>query len=110
MVRIFGKWLQLTGGQLSFASTERLTKFLGVVPGSVSPLAVINDHANKVQVYIEAALLEQDFIYLHPCRNTHTTRMRCDGLVTLLDSWNHDVAWRLINGLLLIFCIVYPPQ
>lgn len=83
--------LQLTGGQLSFASTERLTKFLGVVSGSVSPLAVINDHSKQVQVYIEDTLFEQDFIYLHPCRNTHTTRMRCDDLVTLLDSWNHKV-------------------
>ena len=83
--------LQLTGGQLSFASTERLLTYLGVVPGSVSPLAVINDHSNKVQVYVEAALLEQEYIYLHPCRNTHTTRMRCDDLIDLLDSWNHDV-------------------
>ncbi len=81
--------LQLTGGHLSFASTDRLTKFLGVVPGSVSPLALINDHSNKVQVYIEKSLIEQEWIYMHPCRNTHTTRMRCDDLLTLLDSWDH---------------------
>ena len=81
--------LQLTGGHLAFASTEHLTKFLGVVPGSVSPLAVINDHSKKVQVYIEQALLEQEWIYLHPCRNTHTTRMRCDDLVKLLIEWDH---------------------
>jgi len=82
--------LQLTGGHLAFASTERLTKYLGVVPGSVSPLAVINDHSNKVQVYIEKSLLEHEYIYLHPCRNTHTTRMRCNVLIKLLDTWDHS--------------------
>ena len=82
--------LQLTGGQFAFASTERMAKFLGIVPGSVSPLAVINDHSGKVQVYIEKALLEQEWIYLHPCRNTHTTRMRCDDLVRLLVAWDHS--------------------
>jgi len=68
--------LQLPGGQFAFASTERLSKFLGVVPGSVSPLALINDHSMKVQVYIERSLVTQEWIYLHPCRNTHSTRLR----------------------------------
>ncbi len=84
--------LQLTGGHLAFASTERMEKFLGVVPGSVSPLAVINDHSGKVQVYIERDLLEEEWIYMHPCRNTHTTRMRCDDLIKLLTAWGHPAA------------------
>ncbi|MGK0273408.1 MAG: Ala-tRNA(Pro) deacylase [Cocleimonas sp.] len=81
--------LQLTGGHLAFASIERMEKFLGVVPGSVSPLAVINDHSGKVQVYIERDLLEQEWIYMHPGRNTQTTRLRCDDLLKLLISWEH---------------------
>lgn len=81
--------LQLPGGQFAFASTERLTKFLGVVPGSVSPLALINDHSKQVQLYIESSLLKQEWIYLHPCRNTHSTRIRSDDLITLLNAWNH---------------------
>ena len=81
--------LKLTGGHLAFASTERLAQFLGVVPGSVSPLALINDHGNKVQVFIEQSLLDQEWIYLHPCRNTHTTRMRCIDLLKLLEIWEH---------------------
>jgi len=83
--------LEITGGHLSFASTERLTKFLGVVPGSVSPLALINDHSNSVQVFFEKSIFNEEMIYLHPCRNTHTTLMRCDDLVTLIESWDHDV-------------------
>ncbi len=81
--------LQLTGGQFAFASTERLGKYLGVVPGSVSPLALINDHARMVTLYIENTLLKHEWIYLHPCRNTHSTRLRCDDLVKLLNLWEH---------------------
>lgn len=83
--------LQLPGGQIAFASTERLGKYLGVVPGSVSPLALVNDHSGKVQVYIQNTLLEHEWIYLHPCRNTHSTRIRVADLLKLLDIWSHPV-------------------
>ncbi len=83
--------LEITGGHLSFASTDRLTRFLGVVPGSVSPLALINDHSNSVQVFFEKKVLDEEWIYLHPCRNTHTTLMRCEDLLTLITSWDHEV-------------------
>lgn len=83
--------LQLPGGQIAFASTERLGKFLGVVPGSVSPLAVINDHSGKVRVYMQDTLLQHEWIYLHPCRNTHSTRLRTADLLSLLKSWGHPV-------------------
>ena len=81
--------LEITGGHLSFASTDRLTRFLGVVPGSVSPLALINDHSKSVKVFFEKSLLDEAYIYLHPCRNTHTTRMRCDDLLKLIESLDH---------------------
>lgn len=81
--------LQLPGGQFAFASTERLAKFLGVVPGSVSALALYNDHECMVQVYIQDTLLKHEWIYMHPCRNTHSTRVRTKDLLTVLDTWRH---------------------
>ena len=81
--------LNLTGGQLAFASTERLAKFLGVVPGSVSPLAVINDHSGAVTVYIEKSLLDHENIYLHPCRNTHSTCIKTSDLIKVMEAWHH---------------------
>ncbi len=81
--------LNQPGGQLAFASTERLGKFLGVVPGSVSPLAVINDHGGEVSVYIDESLLNYELIYLHPCRNTHSTRITTNDLLTVLTAWDH---------------------
>lgn len=82
--------LQLSGGQLAFASTERLAKYLGVVPGSVSPLALINDHSGVVTLYIEKSLLNHEYIYLHPCRNTHSTCMKTSDLLKALEAWNHQ--------------------
>lgn len=81
--------IKVTGGQFAFASTDRLGRYLGVVPGSVSPLALINDTQGKVAVYFEASLLEQEWIFLHPCRNTHSTRMRTKDLLRVLESWGH---------------------
>jgi len=59
--------LQIPGGHFAFASTQRLAHYLGVVPGSVSPLA------------------------MHPCRNTHSTRLRVADLRRVLSEWNHPV-------------------
>lgn len=83
--------LQIPGGQFAFASTERLGHYLGVVPGSVSPLAVFNDHECAVQVVIQNTLLDQEWIYLHPCRNTHSTRLRTKDLLDVLNIWKHPV-------------------
>ena len=83
--------IQRPGGQFAFASTERLGKFLGVVPGSVSPLALLNDHEGKVEFFIQSSLLNQEWIYLHPCRNTHSTRIRTAELQRVLEHWQHPI-------------------
>ncbi len=83
--------LQTPGGQFAFASTDRLGRFLGVVPGSVSPLSIFNDHSGSVRVLFEHSLLAHEWIYLHPCRNTHSTRIKTSDLLKALNHWNHDV-------------------
>src|SRR5882757_11118740 len=40
----------LGAGRLSFGSPERLKRHLGVEPGSVTPLALINDQAQAVHL------------------------------------------------------------
>ena len=42
--------------KLSFASEERLMKYLNLTPGAVTPLAVINDEANEVEVVMDESL------------------------------------------------------
>jgi len=57
---------------LGFASPERLAKHLGVTPGSVSLLALINDKTNAVEFVIDRALWEAAAVHAHPLRNDAT--------------------------------------
>jgi len=57
---------------LSFASAERLMKYLGLMPGSVSPFGLINDTENHVSVLLDNDLRMYDKLNFHPNRNTAT--------------------------------------
>lgn len=58
--------------KLSFASEERLMKYLKLTPGAVTPLAVINDEANEVEVVMDESLKNEELLGVHPCVNTAT--------------------------------------
>jgi len=62
----------LNAGRLGFASPERLQRHLGITPGSVSLLALINDQAGAVEFVIDRALWEADAVQAHPLVNTAT--------------------------------------
>lgn len=59
-------------GKLSFASPERMIKFLGLEPGSVSPFGLINDTENHVHLFLDANLQQVETLSFHPndCRGT----------------------------------------
>ncbi len=61
---------RLRQGKLTFASDERLRKYLGVEPGSVSPFGLINDPENHVHLFIDEKLSECDRLTFHPNVNT----------------------------------------
>ncbi|MCB8994737.1 MAG: prolyl-tRNA synthetase associated domain-containing protein [Bacteroidales bacterium] len=63
---------RLKQGKISFASDQRLEKYLGLQAGSVSPFGLINDIANHVHVFLDENLRTADFISFHPNLNTHT--------------------------------------
>lgn len=54
------------------ASPQRLQQHLGVAPGSVSVLAVINDHAGAVELIIDERIWQAPEVQAHPLRNTAT--------------------------------------
>jgi len=76
-------------GRLSFGSTERLMRYLGVTPGAVSPFAVINDHGRHVRVVLDAAVLATEPINMHPLDNTRTTAIPAAGLLAFLEAEGH---------------------
>ncbi|WP_119167341.1 prolyl-tRNA synthetase associated domain-containing protein [Algihabitans albus] len=79
----------LGGGRLSFGSAERLMRHLGVLPGAVTPLAVINDHEAAVTLVLDAGLLEQEPVNVHPLTNEQTTAMAAADLIRFAESTGH---------------------
>ncbi len=61
---------RLRQGKLSFASPKRLMKYLGLTPGSVTPLGLINDVNRHVHLFLDKNLQVSDKISFHPCINT----------------------------------------
>ncbi|KRS13817.1 prolyl-tRNA synthetase [Roseovarius atlanticus] len=78
---------------LSFGSAERLMEFLGVRPGAVSPLAMVNGAQAGVQLWMDALVRDAEFVHAHPLVNDRTVAMRPGDLVALLDGWGADVSW-----------------
>jgi Ala-tRNA(Pro) deacylase len=61
---------RLHQGKLTFASDQRLKKYLGVEPGSVSPFGLINDKEKHVRLFIDEKLNESERLAFHPNVNT----------------------------------------
>ncbi|HVN59089.1 MAG TPA: prolyl-tRNA synthetase associated domain-containing protein [Bacteroidales bacterium] len=61
---------RLKQGKLTFASDQRLKKYLGVEPGSVSPFGLINDEAHHVHLFIDDRLYDFERLSFHPNINT----------------------------------------
>jgi Ala-tRNA(Pro) deacylase len=79
----------LDAGRFSFASPERLMKYLGVIPGAVTAFAVINDKTGSVNFALDRALLATTRINLHPLTNAMTTAITPADLQKFLDTVEH---------------------
>jgi Ala-tRNA(Pro) deacylase len=72
--------------RLSFGSAETLFASLAVTPGSVTPLALINDTMHQVSFALDRALAEGAHVACHPLVNTATLSMATADLLRLLAS------------------------
>lgn len=63
---------RLHQGKLSFASPERMMRWLGLEPGSVSPFGLINDTEHHVHLFLDSTLRSCESLSFHPndCRAT----------------------------------------
>jgi Ala-tRNA(Pro) deacylase len=76
--------------RLGFASSERMIELLGVPPGALTPLALINDRERLVTAVIDAALLKSEQINFHPLVNTRSTGLRPADLLTFIRSCERE--------------------
>lgn len=67
-------------GRLSFGSKERLMENLGVLPGAVSPFAMINGVKNNVTIFLDTKLKSYKRIFAHPLENNQTLEITFDQL------------------------------
>jgi Ala-tRNA(Pro) deacylase len=84
--------------KLGFASPERLKKYLGVDPGSVSVLGVVNDSDAEVEVIFDEELWQAEKLQCHPLVNTSTLVISKDELERFLKITGHDVRVLVVPG------------
>jgi Ala-tRNA(Pro) deacylase len=80
---------------LSFGSPERLRKYLGIEPGSVSLLGLVNDVGRAVEVFIDQPLWQAAALHCHPLVNTATLVIPREGVERFLQATGH--AYRLVD-------------
>ena len=79
--------------RLSFGSADRLMKYLGVIPGAVTPFGVINDHGGVVSVALDRRLQDHRIWNFHPVDNAKTTTLRGEDMVRFLAAVDHEPTW-----------------
>lgn len=91
--------VQIKSTPLSFASEERLYKFLGLTPGSVTPFGLINDTNREVVVVIdeEYKYMEGNYtICFHPNVNTATIEIALGDFKRYLKWCGNEVVYASI--------------
>ena len=61
---------QLGVARLSFGSGEKMEEYLGLLPGSVSVMGLMNDKEHAVRLLIDEDLMGDAELGCHPCINT----------------------------------------
>lgn len=81
------KWqLQFENERMSFASEQRLSTHLKVEAGSLSPLSVLNDTQNAVELHIDKVLIEAEEVIIHPNINTISFSISTTDLLRYLET------------------------
>ncbi|MCJ9428166.1 prolyl-tRNA synthetase associated domain-containing protein [Kordiimonas marina] len=82
-------------GRLSFGSADSLKAMLGVVPGSVTPFALVNARVTDggeppLMVVLDAAMLGHALLHYHPLHNAATTAIAPDDLLRFIRACGYE--------------------
>jgi len=72
---------ELGCARLSFADEQHMVDLLGIHPGAVSPMGLMNDKENKVLLVVDKDLLVSEYFGCHPCINTATLKLKLQDLL-----------------------------
>ena len=73
-------------GRLGFAAPDLMQELLGCQPGSLTPFALINDREGRVQVVLDARMMQADQLNFHPLVNTQSTGISAPDLVRFIEA------------------------
>lgn len=76
--------------RVSFGKADDMERLLGIAPGSVTPLAMINAEPGSITVVIDAGLAAAERVNVHPLRNTATLGLSGADILRLLHHWGHE--------------------
>ena len=71
-------------GKLSFASEERLEKYLGLKKGAVTPLGILNDENCAVEVFFDEDFVGMEKIGVHPNDNTASVYLKTEDVLNII--------------------------
>ncbi|AIS08866.1 ybaK-tRNA associated protein [Lactobacillus sp. wkB8] len=77
--------------RLSFASPQDLKEKLGLEPGSVTPLGLLNDSEHQISFYLDSYFSQQPRIAVHPNDNTATIWLKPQALIHLIRDLGNPV-------------------
>ena len=82
---------QIGSSRLSFADPKYMEEFLDITPGSVSVMGLMNDHDNRVKLYMDEDILKGEYIGFHPCINTSSLRLKTEDLMQkIIPAMGHE--------------------
>lgn len=77
-------------GRLGFVPGERMVELLGVPPGALTPLGLVNDAGAVVTAVVDAALLGAEQVNFHPLVNTESTGLAPQELLAFIRSCGRE--------------------
>lgn len=80
----------LASRRLSFGKPDDMDRLIGVTPGSVTPLAMINAQPGTIALVLDEALAVGKPVGVHPLRNTATLSLAGTDILEMARHWGHD--------------------
>ena len=71
--------------KLSYCKEDELRHILKIEPGSVTPLAAINDDENEVTIILDEDMVDKN-ILVHPLVNTATIKINYNDMIKLFNN------------------------
>ncbi len=84
---------RLRQGRLSFASEQRMQKYLGLKPGSVSPFGLLNDTEHHVYVFLDENLRKAPKVSFHPNDNRASLAIKTEDFIRYMDFTGNGYEW-----------------